>query len=103
MIKILSQDKEAVYDFEENNVFVCGNKILISDKVNIYEGKAACLGIYNNEEEAKYIFLKTIETLTKLENIEDKFYCLGMPTIKQTKEDVSNKTDLKGVAENGGK
>lgn len=79
MLKIMSQDGESVYDVERANFFLCGNKILISDKVNIYEGKAACLGIYNDEQEAKDVFFKILSTFTVIYNAEKGFYCAQMP------------------------
>jgi hypothetical protein len=79
MLKILNQDKTEVFDVERTNIFVCGNKILISDKVNIYEGKAACLGIYNDGQEAKDVFFKILSTFTVIYNAEKGFYCAQMP------------------------
>lgn len=61
MIKILSQTGRELYDLGRNNIFVCGQKVLISDEINIYQGKAALLGIYNDEEEAINAFVELIE------------------------------------------
>lgn len=91
MLKILNQDKTEVFDVERTNIFVCGNKILISDKVNIYEGKAACLGIYNDEQEAQDILFRIIETFAAIKNLESNFYCIRMPQKREQKqEEVAN-------------
>lgn len=111
MIKLLSQDGEGVYDIERNNFFICGNKVLISDKVNIYDGKAACLGIYNDEQEAKEVLMKLLEIIATVHNIDNTFYCAKMPPkreentkIPDTKQEVSElvKEEQEGDTENGG-
>lgn len=82
MLKILSQDEKEVFDVEKTNMFVCGNKILISDKVNIYESKAALLGMYNDEEEAQDVLFTILETFTATKNLDSNFYCAKMPKMK---------------------
>lgn len=60
-MKILSQSKKELYDFERNNIFVVDDTIFISSKVNIYDGKPGILGQYNNEEECKEILKNMID------------------------------------------
>ena len=90
MLKIISQDGKEMYDLERNNIFVCGNKVLISDKVNIYESKAALLGMYNNEEEAEHNLMRIIETLVKIPNIDSNFFCIRMMPKAEEKEEQNN-------------
>ena len=92
MIKILSQDRRELYDFERNNIFVCGQKILISDEINIYQGKAACLGIYNDEQEALDAFVEVVEQAMFFKTYGD-FKYIKMPQARENKE---------GEKENGG-
>lgn len=93
MIKILSQDGKELYDFGRNNIFVCGQKILISDEINIYQGKAALLGIYNDEEEAMEAFSEMIGRALLL-NSYGELNCVKMPKAREKEE---------GEENNGGK
>ena len=56
-MKLLSQDKKKIFEFEGCSLFVEDNIILISKSVNIYDGKPNILGEYNDEEECKSILL----------------------------------------------
>ena len=78
MIKILSQTGRELYDLGRNNIFVCGQKVLISDEINIYQGKAALLGIYNDEEEAMEAFSDMIERALLLSSYGE-LNCVKMP------------------------
>ena len=86
MIKIVSQDGKEMFDLERSNLFVCGNKILISDKVNIYESKAALLGLYNDEKEAEDVLVKIIEMFSKIPNVDSNFLCVRMPKAEEKQE-----------------
>ena len=101
MIKIISQDEKEVFDLERNNVFVCGNKILLSDKVNVYEGKAALLGIYNDEEEAFKVFKEMLKTLTdRAVRISDTFYYLQVPPKEEREEENAENGEQREDGEN---
>lgn len=50
-MKILSQSKKELYEFEGNNIFVVDDMIFISKEVNIYVGKPGILGQYKNTKE----------------------------------------------------
>ena len=78
MIKILSQDGKTLYDLGNNNIFVCGQKILISNEINIYQGKAALLGFYNDEEEAQNVLYDILERLMFIYQTGN-FNCIRMP------------------------
>lgn len=90
MIKLISQDGKELFDLDKNNLFVCGNKILISDKVNIYESKAALLGLYNDEQEAENTMIKIIETFAKIPNVDSNFLCVRMPKAEERQPQQSN-------------
>ena len=85
MIKILSQDGKELYDLGRNNIFVCGPKVLISNEINIYQGKAALLGIYNDEEEAMEAFSDMIERALLLSSYGE-LNCVKMPQARENKE-----------------
>lgn len=89
MIKILSQDGKELYDFGRNNIFVCGQKILISDEINIYQGKAALLGIYNDEEEAMEAFSEMIRRAFFL-NSYGELNCVKMPNAREKEKGEEN-------------
>ena len=82
MIKIISQDGKELYDLGRNNIFVCGPKVLISNEINIYQGKAALLGIYNDEEEAQEAFSEMIERALLL-NSYGELNCVKMPKARE--------------------
>lgn len=92
MIKILSQDGKELYDLGRNNIFVCGPKVLISNEINIYQGKAALLGIYNDEEEAMEAFTEILEKAMFSKPFND-FDCIRMPKARE---------EEKGEENNGG-
>lgn len=50
-MKILSQSKKELYEFEGNNIFVVDDMIFISKETNIYVGKPGILGQYKNTKE----------------------------------------------------
>ena len=50
-MKILSQSKKELYEFEGNNIFVVDDMIFISKVVNIYIGKPGILGQYKDTKE----------------------------------------------------
>ena len=76
-MKLLSQDKNKVFEFEGTNLFIENNMILISNHVNIYEGGPNILGEYNNEKECRMV----------LENILEYYVynnsCFKMPERKE--------------------
>lgn len=90
MLKIMSQDGESVYDVERANLFLCGNKILISNEVNVYQGKAACLGIYKDKEEAKEVLELMLSTFTATKGLNSNFYCAKMPEEYKEEEGEEN-------------
>ena len=85
MIKILSQDGKTLYDLGNNNIFVCGQKILISNEINIYQGKAALLGFYNDEEEAQNVLCDILERLLIVYQA-GSFDCITMPKAREKEE-----------------
>ena len=85
MIKILSQTGRELYDLGRNNIFVCGQKILISDEINIYQGKAALLGIYNDEKETLDAFLEVMQK-AMFSNHSGELNIIGMPQARENKE-----------------
>lgn len=89
MIKILSQDGKELYDLGRNNIFVCGQKVLISNEINIYQGKAALLGIYNDEEEAMEAFSEIIERALLL-NPYGELSCVKMPNAREKEKGEEN-------------
>ena len=89
MLKILSQDGKELYDFERNNIFVCGQKVLISNEINIYQGKAALLGIYNDEEEAMEAFSEMIRRAFFL-NSHGELNCVKMPNAREKEKGEEN-------------
>lgn len=97
MLKILSQDGKELYDFERNNIFVCGQKVLISDEINIYQGKAALLGIYNDEEEAIEAFSEIIERALLL-NSDGELNCVKMPNAREKEKGEENNGREQGKA-----
>ena len=100
MLKIMSQDGESVYDVERANLFVCGNKILISNEVNVYQGKAACLGIYKNEEKAKEVLELMLSTFTTTKGLNSNFYCAKMPEEHKEKGEENNGGEQGETGEN---
>ena len=86
ILKILNQEGTELFDLEKNNLFVCGNKILISNETNIYQGKAALLGLYNDEEEAKEVFSKIIDNLMYIIPYGPMF-CFKMPKPKEKQQE----------------
>lgn len=91
MIKIMSQDENAMYDIDRNNIFVCGNQVLISDKTNIYEAKAALLGAYESEGEAKEMLQRILNTLVQARQVNEYFYIIKMPPKgKEEKNETKN-------------
>ena len=97
MLKILSQDGKELYDFERNNIFVCGQKILISDEINIYQGKAALSGLYNDEEEAMEAFLEMIRRAFFL-NSHGELNCVKMPNAREKEKGEENNGGEQGKA-----
>lgn len=61
-----------MFDLDHNSVFAVDDIIFISDKVNIYEGKAAVLGKYNDNEECKSVLLDIVSCEIK----ENKVYLM---------------------------
>lgn len=97
MIKILSQTGKELYDLGRNNIFVCGPKVLISDEINIYQGKAALLGIYNDEEEAMEAFSEMIE-MALLLNSYGELNCVKMPNAREKEKGEENNGREQGKA-----
>ena len=97
MIKILSQDGKELYDFGRNNIFVCGPKVLISNEINIYQGKAALLGIYNDEEEALDAFVEVIEK-AMFSKPYSELDIIRMPQAREKEEGEKNNGGEQGKA-----
>lgn len=97
MIKILSQTGRELYDLCRNNIFVCGQKVLISDEINIYQGKAALLGIYNDEEEALDAFVEVIEKAMFLKPYGE-LDIIRMPQAREKEEGEKNNGGEQGKA-----
>ena len=89
MLKILSQDGKTLYDLGNNNIFVCGQKILISNEINIYQGKAALLGFYNDEEEAQNVLYDILERLLIIYQA-GSFDCIRMPKAREEEGEKEN-------------
>ena len=102
MIKILSQTGKELYDLGRNNIFVCGPKVLISDEINIYQGKAALLGIYNDEEEAMEAFSEIIERALLL-NSDGELNCVKMPNAREKEKGEENNGGEQGKARENSK
>ena len=56
-MRILSQSGKEIFNLENCSLFVREETIYISDKVDLYNGRAAILGKYNTPEEAQDILL----------------------------------------------
>ena len=97
MIKILSQDGKELYDLGRNNIFVCGPKILISNEINIYQGKAALLGIYNDEEEAQDALIEILEK-AMFSKPFNELDCIRMPKAREKEEGEKNNGGEQGEA-----
>lgn len=102
MLKILSQDGKELYDFGRNNIFVCGPKVLISNEINIYQGKAALLGIYNDEEEAMEAFSEMIERALILSS-HGELNCVKMPNAREKEKGEENNGGEQGKARENNK
>ena len=63
-MKILSQNKKELYEFEGNNIFVVDDMIFISKEVNIYVGKPGILGQYKDTEECLEVLAGIINIYT---------------------------------------
>lgn len=57
-MRILSQNGKEIFNLENCNLFLREETIYISDKVDLYNGRAAILGKYNTPEEAQEILLE---------------------------------------------
>ncbi len=52
-MKIINQDKTAIFSLDNCNVFCVEEVVYITQGINVYDGKAAILGHYENKEEAE--------------------------------------------------
>ena len=77
-MKILSQSKKELYEFEGNNIFVVDDMIFISKEVNIYVGKPGILGQYKDTEECMKILQGIMENY-----LDDHIYITEMPAKKE--------------------
>ena len=89
-MKILSQNRKEIYEFEGNNIFVVDDIIFISSRVNLYEGKAGILGQYNNTEECLDVLNEIMGTYG---TVGTGFYV--MPTKKEEKNENQERDNTK--------
>ena len=80
-MKILSQSKKELYEFEGNNIFVVDDMIFISKEVNIYVGKPGILGQYKDTEECLEVLASIINIYATLNSV------YRMPAKKEEKNE----------------